>query len=148
MADQLNRYGEIARDYLEEHDPQEFKRLQRTGQLHAHLIKAQRRVGDLIQASYEGILERDPPPDDQMGHFQAKMQAHNQAVEIVLSNEFPPRLPPDEREDEIPAGPPAALIENRVQYGTFADTTQPSKPITATRALSAKDPSAKDRLRS
>ena len=110
MSD-LNMYGEIARDYLEEHSPQEFQRLQRKGQLNAHLIKAQRRVGDLIQASYEGILERNPPPDDQMKHFQAKMQAHHQAVEIVLSNEFPPRLPPDEIEDEIPAGPPDALIE-------------------------------------
>ena len=39
------------------------------------------------------------------------LHRYNQAVEIVLSNEFPPRLPPDEIEDEIPAGPPAALIE-------------------------------------
>ena len=106
---ELNRYGEIARDYLEEHNPQEFQRLQRKGQLHAHLIKAQRRVGDLIQQTYEGILERKPPPDDPfMDHMRAKMTAHNQPVEIVLSQEFPTRLPPDEIEDEIPAGPPSS----------------------------------------
>ncbi len=145
---ELTDYGKIARDYLEEHDPQEFHRLQRQGKLNAHLVKVQERVSDLIFQTYEGILERNPPPDDQMGIFRANMTAWNQAQDIVLSNEFPPRLPPDEIEDEIPAGPPAARIENRVRYSTFADTTQRSKPITATRALSAKGPSAKDRLRS
>jgi len=110
MSD-LSMYGKIARDYLEEHSPDEFKRLQRKGQLNAHLVKAQDRVADLIFQTYEGILERNPPPDDQMGIFRANMTAWNQAQEIVLSQEFPPRLPPDEIEDEIPASPPDALIE-------------------------------------
>ena len=111
MSD-LSMYGQIAREYLEEHDPQEFQRLQRTGQLNAHLIKVQERLSDLIEATYHGLLERNPPPDDPfMDHMRAKMTAHNQPVEIVLSQEFPPRLPPDEIEDEIPAGPPDALIE-------------------------------------
>ena len=105
-------------------------------------------MSDLIHETFHGLLERNPLPENQMGAFRGTQQAWNQAQEIVLSQEFPPRLPPDEREDEIPAGPPAALIEDRVRYSTFADTTQRSKPITATRALSAKDPSAKDRLRS
>ncbi len=108
---ELTDYGKIARDYLEEHDPQEFKRLQRQGKLNAHLVKVQERVSDLIFQTYEGILERNPPPDDQMGIFRANMTAWNQAQEIVLANEFPPRLPPDEIEDEIPAGSPDALIE-------------------------------------
>ncbi len=111
MAEYLNQYGQIAREYLEEHDPQEFKRLQRKGQLHAHLLKVGDRVSDLVQATYEGILEKNPLPEDQMGVFRGIQQAWNQAQEIVLSQEFPPRLPPDEIEDEIPAGPPDALIE-------------------------------------
>ena len=108
---ELNQYGQIAREYLEEHDPQEFQRLQKSGQLNRHLVKVGERVSDLVFQTYEGILERNPPPDDQMGIFRANMTAWNQAVEIVLSNEFPPRLPPDEIEDEIPASPPDALIE-------------------------------------
>ena len=90
---ELNDYGKIARDYLEEHSPDEFKRLQRQGQLNAHLVRVGERVSDLIFQTYEGILERNPPPDDQMGIFRANMTAWNQAKEIVLSNEFPPRLP-------------------------------------------------------
>ncbi len=45
-----------------------------------------------------------------MKYLSEVILTHHQAVEIVLSNEFPPRLPPDEIEDEIPAGPPNALI--------------------------------------
>ncbi len=112
MAEYLNQYGQNAREYLEEHDPQEFQRLQKSGQLNRHLVKVGERVSDLILASYEGILEKNPPPEnDQMGRFRAIQQAWNQAQEIVLANEFPPRLPPDEIEDEIPASPPDALIE-------------------------------------
>ncbi len=111
MAAYLNQYGQIAREYLEEHDPDEFRRLQRQGKLHAHLVKVGDRVSDLVQATYEGILEKNPPPDDQMERFRAIQTAWNQAQEIVLSQEFPPRLPPDEIEEEIPAGPPDALIE-------------------------------------
>ena len=111
MSD-LNMYGKIARDYLEEHSPDEFKRLQRKGQLNAHLIKVQNRVSDLVQVTYEGILERNPLPDDQMGIFRAIQTAWNQAQEITLSQEFPPRLPPEERQEGPPeAGPPDALIE-------------------------------------
>ena len=111
MSD-LNMYGRIARDYLEEHFPDEFKRLQRKGQLNAHLIKVQDRLFDLIDQTEQGLLERNPLPEEPfMKRVQALTMAHHQAVEIVLSNEFPPRLPPDEIEDEIPAGPPAALIE-------------------------------------
>ena len=110
MSD-LNMYGKIARDYLEEHSPDEFKRLQRKGHLNAHLVRVGERVSDLVQATYEGILEKNPLPDDQMGVFRGIQSAWNQAQEIVLSQEFPPRLPPDEIEDEIPAGPPDALIE-------------------------------------
>ena len=110
MSD-LNMYGKIARDYLEEHSPDEFKRLQRKGQLYAHLVKVGERVGDLIHETFHGLLERNPVPEDQMGAFRGTQQAWNQAQEIVLSQEFPPRLPPDEIEDEIPAGPPDALIE-------------------------------------
>ena len=109
---ELNDYGKIARDYLEEHSPDEFKRLQRKGQLNAHLIKVQDRVSDLIEATYQGLLKHNPPPEDQfMESLRHGIAAHHQAVEIVLSNEFPPRLPPDEIEDEIPPGPPDALIE-------------------------------------
>ncbi len=109
---ELNQYGQIAREYLEEHDPDEFRRLQRQGKLHAHLVKVGDRVSDLVQATYDGLLEKNPPPpNDQMGRFRAIQQAWNQAQEIVLSQEFPPRLPPDEIEDEIPAGPSDALIE-------------------------------------
>ena len=109
---ELDRYGKIARDYLEEHSPQEFQRLQRTGQLNAHLIKVQERLSDLIYETYHGLLERNPPPEEPfMKYLSEVILTHHQAVEIVLSNEFPPRLPPDEIEDEIPAGPPAALIE-------------------------------------
>ncbi len=110
MAAYLNQYGQIARDYLEEHDPQEFQRLQKSGQLHRHLVRVGDRVSDLVQATYEGILEKNPLPEDQMGVFREIQQAWNQAQEIVLRQEFPPRLPPDEIEDEIPAGPPNALI--------------------------------------
>ena len=111
MSD-LSMYGKIARDYLEEHSPDEFQRLQRQGQLNAHLVKAQDRVADLIFQTYEGILERNPPPDDQMGIFRANMTAWNQAQEIVLSQEFPPRLPPEERQEGVlEAGLPDALIE-------------------------------------
>ncbi len=111
MSD-LNMYGKIARDYLEEHSPDEFQRLQRQEQLNAHLVKVQERVSDLIQATYDGLMERNPPPDDPfMEYLQGVIARWNQAKEIVLSQEFPPRLPPDEIEDEIPAGPPAALIE-------------------------------------
>ncbi len=112
MAAYLNQYGQIARDYLEEHDPQEFKRLQRKGQLNAHLVRVGERLSDLVQATYEGILEKNPLPEDQMGVFRAIQQAHNQAQEIVLSQEFPPRLPPEERQEGPPeSGPPDALIE-------------------------------------
>ena len=108
---ELNQYGKIARDYLEEHSPDEFQRLQRQGQLNAHLIKVQNRVSDLVQATYEGILEKNPLPDDQMGVFRAIQTAWNQAQEIALSQEFPPRLPPEERQEGPPeAGPPTALI--------------------------------------
>ena len=111
MSD-LNMYGKIARDYLEEHSPDEFKRLQRKGQLNAHLIKVQDRVSDLIEATYQGLLKHNPPPEDQfMESLRHGIAAHHQAVEIVLNDLFPPRLPPDEIVDEIPAGPPDALIE-------------------------------------
>ncbi len=112
MAAYLNQYGQIAREYLEEHDPDEFRRLQRQGKLHAHLVKVGDRVSDLVQATYEGILEKNPLPDDQMGVFRGIQQAWNQAQEIVLSQEFPPRLPPEERQEGPPeSGPPDALIE-------------------------------------
>ena len=111
MSD-LNMYGEIARDYLEEHFPDEFKRLQRAGQLNAHLIKKQERVSDLIFQTEESLLDKDPPPDEPfLATVSHHYHAHSQAVEIVLNDLFPPRLPPDEIEDEIPPGPPAALIE-------------------------------------
>ncbi len=109
---ELTDYGKIARDYLEEHDPQEFHRLQRQGKLNAHLVKVQERVSDLIQATYDGLMDRNPPPDDPfMEYLQGVIARWNQAKEIVLSQEFPPRLPPVEIEDEIPASPPDALIE-------------------------------------
>ena len=110
---ELNQYGRIARDYLEEHDPKEFQRLKRQGQLNAHLTKVQSRVIDQILAIQQDLLERRPPPEEP---FLDRVQAINgallQAVEIVLANEFPPKLPPAEiREDEPPEiGPPAALI--------------------------------------
>ncbi len=108
---ELNQYGQMARDYLEEHDPQEFQRLKRQGQLNAHLVKVGNRVSDLIYETYHGLLERNPPPEEPfMKYLSEVILTHHQAVEIVLSNEFPPRLPPDEIEDEIPAGPPNALI--------------------------------------
>ncbi len=108
----LNQYAKIAREYLEEHDPQEFQRLQRQGQLNAHLVKAQDRVADLIFQTYEGILDKNPLPEEgQMEVFRAEQQAWNQAQEIVLANEFPPRLPPEERQEGPPeSGPPDALI--------------------------------------
>ena len=82
------------------------------GKLNAHLVKIQKRVSDLIYETYHGLLERNPPsPEEQRGIFRANATAMNQAQEIVLSLEFPPRLPPDEIEDEIPAGTPDALIE-------------------------------------
>ena len=109
---ELNQYGKIARDYLEEHDPKEFQRLKRQGQLNAHLVKVQDRVINQISAVRQDLLERKPPPEEPfLERVQAIKGAQIQAVEIVLANEFPPRLPPDEIEDEIPAGPPDALIE-------------------------------------
>ncbi len=79
MAEYLNQYGQIAREYLEEHDPQEFQRLQKSGQLNRHLVKVGERVSDLVFQTYEGILEKNPLPDDQMGVFRAEQQAWNQA---------------------------------------------------------------------
>ncbi len=112
MAAYLNQYGQIAREYLEEHAPQEFQRLQKSGQQNRHLVRVGERVSDLVQATYEGILEKNPLPEDQMGIFRGIQSAWNQAQEIVLSQEFPPRLPPEERQEGPPeSGPPDAMIE-------------------------------------
>ncbi len=110
---ELNQYGQIARDYLEEHDPQEFQRLKRQGQLNAHLVKVGDRVLDQIAAVREDLLERKPPPEEPfLKRVQAMKAARLQAVEIVLANEFPPKLPPGEisKEDPPAVGPPPALI--------------------------------------
>ncbi len=110
---ELNQYGKIARDYLEEHDPKEFQRLKRQGQLNAHLVKVQGRVIDQISAVRQDLLERKPPPEEPfLERVQAIKGAQLQAVEIVLANEFPPKLPPGEisKEDPPAVGPPPALI--------------------------------------
>ena len=110
---ELTDYGKIARDYLEEHDPQEFQRLKRQGQLNAHLTKVGNRVLDQISAVHQDLLERKPPPEEPfLKRVQAMKAARLQAVEIVLANEFPPKLPPGEisKEDPPAVGPPPALI--------------------------------------
>ena len=68
-------------------------------------------MSDLIFQTEESLLDKDPPPGNALKYLQGVKARWNQAKEIVLSQEFPPRLPPDEIEDEIPAGPSDALIE-------------------------------------
>ena len=104
----LSLYGRIARDWLEEHDPKEFQRLRKSGQLNAHLLKLQEKVSDQVYRVRLELLEKKPPPDDYLKAVQHHRWALSTAEELVLHDLFPALPPPDERE---PAGPPAALIE-------------------------------------
>ena len=105
----LSLYGRIARDWLEEHDPKEFQRLRKSGQLNAHLVKLQKKVADQVQRVENQLFDQEPPPkNDYLKAVQRHQWARSAAEELVLHDLFPALPPPDERE---PPSPLAALIE-------------------------------------
>lgn len=99
----LNKYAEIARDFLKRNDPKQYASLKKQGKLDAHLARIGEEVADEVESISLAYLAKNPAPvDDFLKRHAHMVHAQEMAEEVALDDLVFNALPIEDETEESP----------------------------------------------